>query len=249
MVEFVDEVGAAVQWFYWSLLAAVLILLVVLSIWTQASARARKERNERVLDALIDGSEGVGPTLDRGKATWEETADVAIGLLTNMTVADRRVLSIWLETSLLLGMAIKWTTSPKPAMRLRGATLLVLTERPRALSVLVTLLEDPHPRVRSGAARLLGYFGDEDNVADVFGAIEAELLPPSVGAMAVLRILPQDSTLLEEKMVSEIPAVRRVAAMVLEHTGPQEPATAAYAGFTDYDDEDDTDTDTEGARA
>ena len=237
MIEFVDWLGTSVQWFYWSLLVIVVIVLISIAIGSKISTNMRRTRRERILDQLIDGAEGDGSPLDRGAASWEEVADIAIGLLTNMTVTDRRVLAEWLERSRFLKVADRWTTARKPALRLRGLTLLVLTEQPGARALLTEFLNDPHPRVRSGAARLLGYFGTAENAADVFAAIRENRLPPSVGAMSILRILPQDTALLEANLRAPSSAARRVAAMLIGALGREESAPKLHVALSDVDEE------------
>lgn len=237
MIEFVDGLGTSIQWFYWSLLTIVVALLIAIAVGSKILTRMRRTRRERILDQLIDGAEGDSRPLDRGSARWAEVADIAIGLLTNLTAADRRVLASWLESSRFLEVADRWTTSRKPALRLRGVTLLVLTEQPGARALLTAFLSDPHPRVRSGAARLLGYFGTAANAADVFAAIRENRLPPSVGAMSILRILPQDTALLEANLRAPSSAARRVAAMLIGALGREQSAPKLHSALKDVDED------------
>lgn len=78
----------------------------------------------------------------------------------------------------------------------------------------IPLLRDPSPRVRAGVTRLLGYVAGEDVLPALFAALQQGLLPPSIVTMAVLRIFPRDSAPIRACVSSEVPQVRRVAAMI-----------------------------------
>lgn len=198
--------------------AGVFVLAVLLLLVAVAYSRARAQRSaanrEKYLDLLISASEGAGDPAPTRRDSRREMSDLAVHLLSNMIGQEYRQLADWLLRSGFEDDAKEWMRSRSPAQRLRGAVLLLLMRGEAAIPAAVPLLGDPHPRVRSGVARVLGYSGTEAVVPAVLRAIELELVAPSVGMMSILRIYPRDGAPLEEGMHSEAPPLRRVAAAI-----------------------------------
>ena len=190
---------------------AVLLLLVAL-VYSRARARRLAANREKYLDLLISASEGAGDPAPTRRAARREMSDLAVHLLSNMIGHEYRKLADWLLRGGFDGDAREWLSSRSPAQRLRGAVLLLLMQGEAAMSATIPLLGDPHPRVRSGVARVLGYAGTEAAVSAVLRAIELDLLAPSVGMMSILRIYPRDGAPIAEGMHSAAASLRRVAA-------------------------------------
>lgn len=196
--------------------AGVFVLAVLLLLVAVAYARAKAQRatanREKYLDLLISASEGAGDPAPTRRASRREVADLAVHLLSNMIGQDYRQLADWLLRWGFERDAQEWMRSRSPAQRLRGAVLLLLMKGEAAMPATLPLLGDPHPRVRSGVARVLGYAGTEAAVPAVLRAIGLDLLAPSVGMMSILRIYPRDGAPLVEGMHSRSAPLRRVAA-------------------------------------
>lgn len=190
---------------------AVLLLLVAVA-YARAKTRRQAANREKYLDLLISASEGAGDPAPTQRVARREMSDLAEHLLSNLIGQEYRQLANWLLRSGFEDDAREWLRSRSPAQRLRGAVLLLLMRGEAAVPATVPLLSDPHPRVRAGVARVLGYAASEAAVPAVLRAIELDLVAPSIGMMSILRIYPRDGAPLEEGMRSQAAPLRRVAA-------------------------------------
>lgn len=203
-----------------------LLLLLVAVAYSRAKARRASANREKYLDMLILASEGAGDPAPARRAARREVADLAVHLLSNLIGQEYRQLADWLLRWGFEGDAQEWLGSRSAAQRLRGAVLLLLMKGEAAMPATLPLLADPHLRVRSGVARVLGYAGTEAAVPPVLHAIELDLLAPSIGMMSILRIYPRDGAPLAGGMRSDSAPLRRVAAAsvgILEMHSLREP--------------------------
>ncbi|MGN8246119.1 HEAT repeat domain-containing protein [Cellulomonas soli] len=219
-----ERLGTTATWLLLASGAVVgLLLVAIVAARSSADLRRRTEAARRTLamPMLMDVIDGKPVPVPRRRRHAQALALAASDLVHKVRGADRDLLATWLTDAGFRQDALRSMRSPWAPRRARAIELYLATTSGLEPEPVVTMLRDPHPRVRLAAVRALGDSGAREAVPALVRAAGSRRrpVPPSAVAMAIVHAAPPDASAMRHVWTSRDPVLVSTALTVCGHLG------------------------------